>query len=79
MANAVYHDKAFMFIKGYGSGEAHLPSRSSEYKLLNMIEIIKAVSATALATKNGVQHDKALIFIRATFREKLASHHKGSE
>ena len=47
-----YHDK-FLY-QGYVSGEAHLPSLDSEYKLLNTFEFIKAVSETVLDKINAV-------------------------
>ena len=40
-----------------------------------MLEFIKAVSDTAFDMINAVYHDKPLMFIGATFREKLASYH----
>ena len=55
-------------------GEARLPLSSSEFKLLNTFDIIKAVSDGILDMVNAVYHDKTLISISATFREKLVSH-----
>ena len=43
-----------------------------------MFMFIKAVSDTVFDMINSVYHDKPLIFIGATFREKLVSHHQGS-
>ena len=40
-----------------------------------MFEFIKAVSDTVLDMINAVYDDKPLIFIGATFREQLVSHH----
>ena len=39
-------------------------------------EFIKAVSDTVLDMINAAYHDKPLILIRATFREKLVSYHR---
>ena len=52
-------------------GEAHLLSSGCEYKLLNTFDFIKAVSDTVFDMKKVVYYDKPLIFIGATFREKL--------
>ena len=41
-----------------------------------MLEFIKAVSETVFDMINAAYHDKPLIFIGATFREKLVSHHR---
>ena len=41
-----------------------------------MLKFIKAVSDTVFEMINAVYHDKPLIFIRATFREKLLSYHQ---
>ena len=43
---------------------------------LKTFELIKAVSDTVFDMINDVYHDKPLMFIRATFREKLVSHHQ---
>ena len=67
---------AFDIYPGYVSGEARLSLSGSEYKLLNTFEFIKAVSDTVLDMINTAYCDKPLIFIRATFREKLVSNHQ---
>ena len=41
-----------------------------------MFQFIKAVSVTVLDMINAVFHDKPLIFIGATYREMLVSHHQ---
>ena len=41
-----------------------------------MFMFIKAVSDTVFDLIYAVYHDKPLIFIGATFREKLVSHHQ---
>ena len=66
---------AFDFYRGYVSGKARLPSSGSEYKLLNTFEFIKAAYDTVLGMINAAYYDKPFIFIWATFREKLVSHH----
>ena len=44
---------------------------------MKTIEFIKAVSGTVFGMINTVfNHDKLLIFIGATFLEKLISHHE---
>ena len=68
--------QAFDIYRGCVSGEARLPSSISEYKLLSAFEFIKAISDTGFDMINAVYHDKHLIFIRATFREKLFSQHQ---
>ena len=56
--HCIRHDKcrlswqAIDFYRGYVSGEARLQSSGGEYKLLNTLEFIKAVSDTVLATRN---------------------------
>ena len=42
----------------------------------NAFAFIKAVSDTVLDMINADYHDKPLIFIGATFPEKLVSHHR---
>ena len=64
------------FYRGYVSGEAHFHTSDSEYKLLNTFKFIKAVSNTVFDMIYAVYHDKLLVFIGATFREKLVSHHQ---
>ena len=44
--------------------------------MLNTLKFIKAVSGTVFAMVNAVYHDKPLMLTRATFREKLVSHHQ---
>ena len=44
--------------------------------LLTMFMFIKAVCGTVFEMINAVFHNKALIFIGATFWEKLVSHHQ---
>ena len=75
MINAVYHDKPWIFW-GCVSGEAHLPSSGSEFKLLNTFKFIKAVSDTVFYMRYAAYYVKPLISIGATFREKLVSHHQ---
>ena len=41
-----------------------------------MFKFIKAVSDTVLDMTKAAHYDKPLIFIGATFREKLVSHHR---
>ena len=65
--------KAFDIYRGYVSGEARLPSSGSEFKLLKTFGFIKAVPGTVFDMINAVYGDKPLIFIGATFREKLVS------
>ena len=43
---------------------------------MNTFEFIKAVSVTVFDMINVVYHKKPLMFIRATFRERLVSHHQ---
>ena len=80
--HCIWHDKCrlslqtFDFYGGYVSGEARLPSSGREYILLNTFELIKTVSDTVLDMINAAYHDKPLIFIGATFRKKLDSHHQ---
>ena len=74
------HDKcclscqAFDFYRGFISGEDRLPASGSEHKLLNTFEFIKAVSDTVWDMINAAYHAKPLIFIGATFREKIVFH-----
>ena len=55
----IWHDKfrlwrqAFDFYQGYVSGESCFPSSSSEFKLLNTFEFIKAVSDAVLGMINA--------------------------
>ena len=44
--------------------------------LFKLFTFIKAVSDSLFGMINAVYHDKTLIFIGATFREKLVSHHQ---
>ena len=44
--------------------------------LLYMFECIKAVSDTVFDMIHAVYHDESLMFIGATFQEKLVSHHQ---
>ena len=76
MINAVYYDKPLILYLGYVSGEACLQSSSSEYKLLNTFEFIKAVSDTVLVMINAAYYAKPLIFTGVLFREKFVSHHQ---
>ena len=46
----------------------------SEHKLLD--KFIKAVSETVLDSINAIYYDKPLIFLVATFRQKLISHYQ---
>ena len=43
---------------------------------MNTFHFIKAVSDAVLDMINAAYYDKPLILIRATFREKLFSHHQ---
>ena len=43
---------------------------------LKTFKSIKAVSDTVFDIINAVYHDKPLMFIGATFQEKLVSHHR---
>ena len=66
---------SLMFYHGYVLGEARLPSSHTEYKLLNMFELIKAVSDTVSYMINAIDNTKPLVFIGAMFWETLISHH----
>ena len=76
MIKYVHYDKPLILISAMFLGEARLPSSGSEYNLLRAFGFIKAVSDTVLDMINDVYHDKPLIFIGATFRKKLVSHHQ---
>ena len=71
MINAVYREKPLIFI-----GATFQEKLGSEYKLLNTLKFIKAVSDTVSDMINAVYHEKSLIFIGATFQKKLVSHHR---
>ena len=43
---------------------------------MNTFDFIKAVSDAVLDMINAAYYDKRFIFIRATFTEKLVSHHQ---
>ena len=43
-----------------------------------MFMFIKTVSATVFDMIKTVYYDKSLIFVGATFREKLVSHHRAA-
>ena len=45
-------------------------------KVLKTSKFIKSVSAAVFDMTNAVYHDKPLILIGATFREKLGSYHR---
>ena len=51
----------WILYRGYVSGEAHLPSSGSEYKLLNTFEFIKAASDNGLYMIKTVYCANALI------------------
>ena len=71
MVNVALSRQSFGVYRGYVAGEAHLPSQWREYKLVNTFQFIKAVSDAVLDMINAAYQDKPLMFIGATFREKL--------
>ena len=78
MINAVYRDKPLIFIGATFREKLLSHHQAVNIKLLSMFKFIKAVSDSVFSMINAciVYRDKPLIFIGATFREKLLSHHQ---